>query len=162
MTAVTQRLTALGFKVYSTPEAASLLYNGGVRWGGSDDQIVASQTALMRLQLQLEDSFMTIAKSQHKPAILLFDRGIMDALVYTPKELIPVIAEQQNWNLARMKTTRYDMVIHLVTAADGAEKFYTLTNNTARTETVAEAAALDQKMKGTWLGATKFKIIDNQ
>jgi hypothetical protein len=30
---------------------------------------------------------------------------------------------------------RYDGVFHLVTAAIGAEKFYTLANNTARSET---------------------------
>lgn len=33
---------------------------------------------------------------------------------------------------------RYDLVLHLVTAAEGAEKFYTTKNNTARKETPAE------------------------
>ena len=37
----------------------------------------------------------------------------------------------------------YDAVFHLVTAAKGAEEFYTLSNNTARTETVEEAMNLE-------------------
>ena len=31
---------------------------------------------------------------------------------------------------------RYDLVLHLVTAANGAEKYYTLENNAARSESV--------------------------
>lgn len=34
---------------------------------------------------------------------------------------------------------RYDAVFHLVTAADGAEEFYSLTNNKARSEGLAAA-----------------------
>jgi hypothetical protein len=38
-------------------------------------------------------------------------------------------------------------VIHLVTAAIGAEKYYTTENNAARTETKEEARALDIKVR---------------
>jgi hypothetical protein len=40
---------------------------------------------------------------------------------------------------------RYDAVFHLVTAAKGAEEYYNL-DNEARTETVEQAAALDDKI----------------
>lgn len=33
---------------------------------------------------------------------------------------------------------RYDLIVHLVTAADGCEQFYTTQNNTARKETAEE------------------------
>ena len=39
----------------------------------------------------------------------------------------------------------YDMVVHMVTAADGKEEFYTLENNEARSETVEQAKELDKK-----------------
>ena len=55
----------------------------------------------------------------------------------------------------------YDAVFHLVTAAKGAEKFYTTANNTARTETVDEAAALDDKLIAAWTGHPHLRIIDN-
>jgi hypothetical protein len=46
--------------------------------------------------------------------------------------------------------TRYDLVLHLVTAADGAAQHYTTANNLARTETPAEAVALDQRFQAAW------------
>jgi len=55
----------------------------------------------------------------------------------------------------------YDAVFHLVTAAKGAEEFYTTANNTARTETVEEAAALDDKLISAWTGHPHLRVIDN-
>ena len=55
----------------------------------------------------------------------------------------------------------YDMIIHLVTAADGAEEAYTLSNNAARTETVEEAKILDRKTINAWTGHQNLKIISN-
>ena len=55
----------------------------------------------------------------------------------------------------------YDAVFHLVTAAKGAEEFYTLSNNDARKETLEEARVLDKKTIDSWNGHKKLKIIDN-
>jgi CYTH domain-containing protein len=55
----------------------------------------------------------------------------------------------------------YDAVFHLVTAAKGAEKFYTTVNNTARIETLEQAAALDDKLIAAWTGHPHLRIIDN-
>jgi hypothetical protein len=38
---------------------------------------------------------------------------------------------------------RYDCVLHLVTAALGAEQYYTKDNNSARRESLAEAIEID-------------------
>ena len=42
---------------------------------------------------------------------------------------------------------RYDAVIHLVSAAIGAEEFYTTENNEVRHETPEQAADLDRKVE---------------
>lgn len=55
----------------------------------------------------------------------------------------------------------YDAVFHLVTAAKGAKEFYTLANNSARTETAEEAAAMDEKLISAWTGHPHLRIIDN-
>ena len=55
----------------------------------------------------------------------------------------------------------YDAVFHLVTAAKGAQEFYTTANNSARTETVEEAAELDDKLISAWTGHPHFRVIDN-
>jgi hypothetical protein len=42
-----------------------------------------------------------------------------------------------------------------------AEPFYTTSNNTARKETIEEAAALDFKLISSWVGHKHLKIFDN-
>ncbi|RCN37346.1 hypothetical protein ANCCAN_16760 [Ancylostoma caninum] len=42
---------------------------------------------------------------------------------------------------------RYDQVVHLVTAADGAEEYYTLANNQTRKENVEAARKMDDKTR---------------
>lgn len=49
----------------------------------------------------------------------------------------------------------------MVTAADGAEKFYSSENNEARYETVEEAIKLDKKLINAWVGHPHFSIIEN-
>lgn len=56
----------------------------------------------------------------------------------------------------------YDLVIHLVTAADGKEEYYTLSNNNARTETIEEARKLDKKTVNAWIGHNNLVIVDNK
>jgi len=40
--------------------------------------------------------------------------------------------EEFNWTVPQLRDQRYEAVVHLVTAAIGAERFYTLENNKAR------------------------------
>ena len=51
-------------------------------------------------------------------------------------------------------------MIHLVTAADGAEEFYGK-NNEARYESIEQAKEIDSKLINAWTGHPHFKIIDN-
>lgn len=56
---------------------------------------------------------------------------------------------------------RYDAVVHMVTAADGAKSFYTLENNGTRTETVEQAIEMDRRTLDCWIGHEHLYIIDN-
>jgi CYTH domain-containing protein len=56
----------------------------------------------------------------------------------------------------------YDAVFHLVTAAKGAEQFYTHANNAARYETIEEAIASDEKLIDSWTGHPHLRVIDNR
>ena len=42
-----------------------------------------------------------------------------------------------------IRDNRYDQVIHMVSAANGAEKFYSLDNHTCRSEDIDKAKELD-------------------
>lgn len=49
----------------------------------------------------------------------------------------------------------------MVTAAIGAEKYYTTENNAARHENLEEARNLDFKILNAWIGHPRVRIIDN-
>jgi len=84
----------------------------------------------------------------------------MDIAAYLPEkqwaELLAYAKYHEDHFMAR-----YDMVVHLVTAADGAEKHYTTSNNAARTETAEEAKTLDKKIVKCWQKHKKHTIVDN-
>lgn len=48
-----------------------------------------------------------------------------------------------------------------MTAANGAEQFYTNANNEARRETPEEARILDEKTREAYKGVPKLHVIDN-
>ena len=57
---------------------------------------------------------------------------------------------------------RYDMVLHLQSAAIGAEEFYTRANNSARRESVDEAKALDIQILRVWKEHPNLYVIANE
>jgi hypothetical protein len=46
------------------------------------------------------------------------------------------LLDETGWSTIQLRDRRYEAVIHLVTAADGAEEFYTSENNEARYESI--------------------------
>jgi len=166
-------LSADGFDVYFAPEVPTILLSGGClpqllssfekSAKGDAAKLVEFETNLLALQLQQEDSFNGIASSSGKKSVVFYDRGAMDVPAYLPNgrqgSEWKQVMSSNGWSDEDL-VGRYDLVLHLVTAADGAEKFYTTENNAARIETPAEARALDKKMEGCWSGS-KFARIDN-
>lgn len=158
-------LIARGYKVFSVPEASTLLQTNGAKYpgiiAGKDDTLLNYEIYLIELQMQLEDSIVGIASLlDHEKIVVLCDRGNMDVKAYVPTE---------TWNnlLARIGMTelmllsRYDLVCHLVTAAVGAEEFYTQANNTARIETSVEAKVIDEITVNCWKDHQQHLIIPN-
>ena len=65
------------------------------------------------------------------------------------------------YNVVMLRDNRYDGIMHMVTAADGAEKFYASLNNEARYESVAEAVEKDKRLREAYMGHQKFVMISN-
>lgn len=78
-----------------------------------------------------------------------------------PKEDFDMILDLEGTKLVDYRDKRYDAVVHLVTAAIGAEKFYTTANNAARSETVEQARALDYRTLNAWMGHPNLTVVDN-
>ena len=90
--------------------------------------------------------------------VILLDRGPMDALAYMPSKDFFEFVRRNSFSIYDIRDS-FDGVVHLVTAADGAEEFYE--QNDVRIETPEEARALDKKTQWAWVGTPHLRIIDN-
>lgn len=69
--------------------------------------------------------------------------------------------DEEGWSWVTIRDRRYDRVVFLSSAANGAEKFYTLENNVARHEGVDLARSLDKKTLAAWTGHPHMTICPN-
>ena len=160
MSWIQNAFTKMGYAVLFVDETATQLISGGAApWLSTSNRDY--QWQLIRLQQAKEEAFAEIGKTMKENRILIVcDRGAMDNCAY-------MTGEEFSWILKQMNTSKillrdqYDAVFHLVTAAKGAEKYYTLANNQARRETAEEAAALDDKLIAAWTGHPHLRVIDN-
>jgi hypothetical protein len=160
---ISEKCSEKGIKTYIVPEAATLLCKGGFSLDNSakqPNQVLKFQINLMKIQISLEDIFTEIASMEKVPTLILCDRGVMDGKAYMSKDEWQALLDETGWNTVQLRDKRYDAVLHLVTAADGASSFYNL-NNIARTETVDQAIALDKKTMGCWMAHPGFCCVDN-
>ena len=160
MSWIQSNFTKRGYTVLFVPETATELISGGVApWtcGSNADY----QMCQMRLQLEKEKIFAQAAATMPADKVLIVcDRGTLDNKAYMSALDFSAVVDSLGCNEVELRDS-YDAVFHLVTAAKGAEQFYTTANNAARTETVEQAAALDDKLIAAWTGHPHLRIIDN-
>lgn len=76
----------------------------------------------------------------------------MDPSAYMERKDWLKMLSEMDLEEVSLRDHRYDVVIHLVTAAKGAEAFYTLENNATRTEGLELASKLDSAVMNAWVG----------
>ena len=150
-----------GYKVLIVSETATELIRGGISPLGGKENMFIFQDYLLNLQFKKEEVYeKAAAEMDADKIIILYDRGLLDNKAYVSKEEFEVI-------LDRFGTTenelidRYDLVLHLVTTANGAEEHYTLANNAARSESLDDARKLDELTMNAWVGHPRLRIFDN-
>ena len=148
------------YAVLFVPETATELISGGVApWTCRTNEDY--QNCQMKLQLEKEKVFEQAARSMKKEKVLIVcDRGELDNKGYMDESTFNSVLRNLHANEVELRDN-YDAVFHLVTAAKGAEEFYTRDNNSARIETIEEAAAMDDKFIAAWTGHPHLRVIDN-
>lgn len=135
--------------------------------------------------LATEETFFTLAESCAKNCLVICDRGVMDASAcefndhhksFFPdfslslhlissldmsKKSFEDVLQRNSWNTIDLRDNRYNQVIHLITAANGAEEFYNTEDNPCRTEPLEVARELDRKTMESWIGHPYIDVIDN-
>jgi thymidylate kinase len=165
MAMISDHFHSLGWRVYTVKEAATIVLSGGVPITEmNEEQVLSIQKNIVKVMMALEQVYTEIAHhstQKQESTLILCDRGIMDASVYCSKDLWKRILNDLKVSQVDVKDNRYDCVIHMVTAASGAEKFYTLENNHARSETIEQAVTIDEKTLKAWSGHPHLHVIDN-
>lgn len=112
------------------------------------------QENLLRTMIQIENTYFELGKSCAKNCLIICDRGVMDAsacksinLSYFRRYLLHISIEidlihifwfhsdiskekwerlmaANNWNPVELRDNRYNQIVHMVSAANGAEEFY--------------------------------------
>lgn len=160
MSWIQNAFTQKGYAVLFVPETATELITGGVApWTCGSN--VEYQQCQLKLQMEKENIFEQAARTMKSDKILIVcDRGALDNRAYMDAVEFAAALDFVGASEVELRDS-YDAVFHLVTAAKGAEGFYTTANNAARTETVEEAAALDDKLIAAWTGHPHLRVIDN-
>ncbi len=159
---IEQELTERGFKVFVLEELATILINSGAAPSVIGNE--AFQELLISLGSEREKAYKEIAenytKEYGKPVVILLDRGILDGKAFMDDEMFERVWGKLSESIVEVRD-EYDAVIHLTTAAKGAEEFYTLENNSARTETIEEAILNDDAILEAWMGHPHLRIVEN-
>jgi len=152
-----------GVPVLTVPEVATMLFSqvGLIIWDKGVD-VETFQEWLINIQLQLEENIINMAKAYKWKVLVILDRWVLDSKAYVedPRMIDNILRKKWTWE-AEVLSSRYDWVIHMVTAANWAEEFYTLENNEARTETPEQARILDKKIQDAYIWTTKLAIVWN-
>lgn len=104
---------------------------------------------------------MRVAENNDGPVVILCDRGLMDGSAYVDHYTWSTVLDEIGVNTIQMRDMRYHLVLHLMSAANGAEEFYDFATNESRYEDLHNARLVDKKLIDAWIGHTNFKIIDN-
>lgn len=160
MACLTGQLVPYGVEVFPVYEQATALMQAGDTPESMGS--FAFHRLLFRNQLAEEEKAAALARqSTAKKALVLCDRGLLDSRAYVSREEFAAYAGECGLNEATIRN-RYDAVFHMVTAACGAEAHYSCDNNTARSEDLAQARALDQEILSLWVGTQHLRVVDNR
>ena len=163
---IIEHFSSLGFKVFTIPEVPTLFTQAGMNYLTKNQGFFyEGEKATLEIQLALEDKFLRMAQECKKPSIIVCDRGAMDISAYMSPEIWESITRAVGTSTPDLRN-RYDAVLHLVSAADGAEQYYTTANNAQRYEQMSEeglriARGLDKKVIKAWTGHPHLRVINN-
>ena len=158
---IMEHFSSIGYKVFIIPELPTLFLQAGMDYlTDNKDLFYEGEKATLEMQIALEDKFLQMAKSVKQPVLIVCDRGTMDISAYMNPVLWNQIISDVKMN-NEMLRSRYDAVLHLVSAADGAEQFYTTATNNKRTEGIELARILDKKVIQAWSEHPHLRVINN-
>lgn len=159
---IERELTEKGYKVFVVAETATELLQGGIK--PDELSILDFQKAIFEIQLKKECVYRETAEryseKYNQNCIILFDRGILDCKAFMTKEDFKALLKMEDKKEIKLRDN-YEGVFHLITAANGAESFYSNATNSVRRENLKEACIVDENLISAYTGHPHLRIIDN-
>ena len=125
--------TNRGYKVIIVAETATEVILSGI--APNEFPTVEFQRVIIERGLNKEKTVRKIAQYISKDVVIFYARGILDSKAYMEYSDFVKILKSHKKTETEIRDN-YDAVFHLVTAAIGAESYYTKQNNKARRETL--------------------------
>ena len=158
---VIEHFSSRGYKVFTIPEVPTIFLQAGMDYlTKNQDWFYEGEKSTLEIQLAFEDHFTRMANTIDGPVVIICDRGALDISAYLSTEMWEKITGLCDVTTQQLRD-RYDAVLHLVSAADGAEQYYNTTSNEVRTEGIEKARLLDRKVIQAWSGHPHLRVINN-
>ena len=146
-----------GFTPIIVPEAATNLIGSGLNPTTTEFQEYVLREIVHAVTIRMN----AIRDNNIKNPVLIFDSGFARGQAYVSKNSFEAALDTVGLSFMEARDV-YDGVIFLDSAAVGAEKFYTTSNNKQRRETLEEAREINIKTHEAWIGTPHLKTIRNQ
>ncbi|MBR2241467.1 MAG: AAA family ATPase [Clostridia bacterium] len=147
-----------GYNVIIINETATEIVKSQEYSGKESDYEIAGMIVNHQLKKELEAE--NIAKNALKPYVIVCDRSIIEPAAYIGIDNMKHLLEQHGKSYEYIRDS-YDLVIHITTAAKGAEEYYTKENNEARSENIVQARNIDDNILQIWSEHPNRFIVDN-
>lgn len=160
LSAIQGYFSKIGWKTVLLDEEVTSIITSGIYPPDFENSLVFQEFLLKQILDKEINYEHYLAQSKYDKILIVCDRGACDAKAYMSKADYQHLLDALEVTDVMLRD-RYDAVFHMVTAADGAEEFYTLANNAARSETPEQAIALDHRTQNAWIGHPHLRIIKN-
>jgi len=141
-------------EVKVVPESATLLFAHGIMKDTTPDHDRRLQRAVYRMQLGLEAIF----RDCFPDRLLLCDRGTLDGAAYWPGDEAGFF--DAVGSSFEAEAARYDAVVFFQTAAARGEDLRS--NNPYRSESLAAAVEVDERLRRVWARHPRFHFIPSE
>lgn len=149
-------------RVLVVPEVASMLLSGGFPVPGKDlewssEWQASFQSAVLPVQIQLEETYALKAEQRKGVFLLICDRGLLDGAAYTPGG-VDAFCKMYGVNHSEA-LARYAAVLHLESLAVGNPDLYGKSNNVSRFEGLEAAARLEHATRAAWQVHPRWTLL---
>lgn len=161
---ILRELPEKGWNVFIVNEAASTMIVSGIK--PSDNiSMLDFQDFVMDYQLSQEALYDRLEQFYDtSKTVIIYDRGLCDQIAYVGRKVFDEMIIKRGLTPITVRD-RYDAVLFLQSAANGAEDSYTQVNvfngkeEQIRYESVDEAKVLNNKTLDAWVGHSHMRII---